>query len=161
MTTKGECIKLAKTIASKYDDLVSQTPHNVAMAHLFMRKATRVDDVSKNVKRKIIQQARDEAKSSQLNQDFVALYSSTQSEKQWDAQRIDSYRATRPSRPRDHVGKLTNYQWNQNLILDILCKTDGKIDNWSQLASKISIISKKTNEIPKNAGQVSLSIIII
>ena len=38
------------------------------------------------MKRQIIREARDEAKIAQLDNDFVAFYSSTQSERHWDQQ---------------------------------------------------------------------------
>ena len=145
LVTKADCIKLAKSVASKYDDLVSQTPHNITMSQVFKRKASTVKDVSSNVKRKIIQEARDDAKKSQLKQDFVALYSSTQSEKQWDEQRIDSHRSTRKSKTKSHIGKITSYKWNGSLLLDTLWEVKGKVNNWSQLARKINLHSAKNN----------------
>ena len=106
------------------------------------------------MKRQIIREARDEAKKMQPNNNFVALYSSTQSERQWDQQRLDSYRAKRPTRVRSHIGKMEIYKWNSELLVQKLVEMQGNIDNWTQLAREVDFKVQRSNEMPRNAGQV-------
>ena len=124
------------------------------MSSILKREAESVEDVSKKVKRQIIREARDEAKNAQLDNDFVALYSSTQSEKQWDQQRLVSYRAKRPTRFRSHIGKIEIYKWNSELLVQKLVEMQENIDNWTQLAREVDFKVRRSNEMPRNAGQV-------
>ena len=101
------------------------------------------------MKRQIIREARDEAKKAQPNNNFVALYSSTQSERQWDQQRLDSYRAKRPTRVRSHIGKMEIYKWNSELLVQTLVEAQGNIGNWTQLAREVDLKVQQSIEMPQ------------
>ena len=152
---KTACIEYGKNVAAEFNSLMEKTPFNITLQEVLKRKAQNEKDVSKKVKRKIIKDARDKAAKEQIDNDFIALYSSTQSARQWDVQRIDSHTVKRPTIKKSHVGKLCSYIWNNNVLLSALETQSANIKNWTQLAKDIELRRVTSNSFPHNAGQVS------
>ena len=68
---RSESVELGKAIAKGFDTKKAQTPHNLTMGEILKRKASRINDVSKKVRREIIKQARGSVKEILIDTDFV------------------------------------------------------------------------------------------
>jgi len=88
------------------------------------------------------------------NKDFIALYSSKQSESEWETQRKRSFGELRQNRKKSHTGRLTDYTFDEIVVKSTL--KENKEINWSAL-SKSANLKNANNKAPRNSGQVRLS----
>lgn len=144
--------------------LVTQVLSETPQRAIGMRKR-KVDDlalVSKPCQRKILKTSRDNLKDLQASTEFVALFASKQSMKEWDSQRRDSHGCSRENLKKTHTGSLEQYDYNFDLLYK---QIDGNEDclemlNFSQLAREIMLVDRK-GVSPKNGGQVRNNFVVM
>lgn len=126
------------------------------------RKADNIEGVKKRVRRQIIKSARDTITDKLAEKDFVALYSSQQSENEWQKQRKDSFGTLRKSlhKLKSHTGSLYNYKYDFCKFISVIQESDLASINWSQLSKDVGL-QNKNSLWPQNGGQVSYYIILI
>ena len=88
-----------------------------------------------------------------MQKDFVALYSSKQSQAEWDRQRVDSYGEYKASKKKTHTCNLNSVTFKTDLLLKALENGSDQI-NWTTLSKKVEL-KKNGIAIKGNGGQVS------
>ena len=154
-TMKLEDIKLIlENIIKPINNLMSQTNHfPYYLGHLLMgRKISDPKHICKQTQRKIIQEANKAIEKETIEKDFISLYSSKQSQTEWDRQRVDSLGEYRNNRVKSHTSSLTSYTFKTDVFINKLSNgTSGII--WAKLSRDVCL-KDRYGKSPKNPGQV-------
>lgn len=157
-TTPQECATFVKSVIQAANSVL--TPTNLNFHNIYIQKHDKMANdqrrVTKSVKRDILKVERDTAVSKMKEKDFVALYSSPQSEREWDSQRRDSYGVYKKHQPKSHISPIDSYNYSEG---DLIIKLTGTEDlsslNYTALAKEVKLVNREGNT-PLNSGQVSL-----
>ena len=92
-----------------------------------------------------------------IDNDFYSLYSSEQSEREYNRSRLAATRDTsdRPSRAKSHTGLIDNYNYDYESMRAILVENQDDLDtlSWSQMSRDVRL-RDGLGKWPTNGGQV-------
>lgn len=155
--TTGDIDTLANTVLKPITELTMNTEHKEHYYDKFFgkRKLPSHKWLSKKAKKEFTKAQMAEMKEDNEHADFLRLYTTCQSENEWQKQREKDLQY-RKNRKKSHTANLNNYKYDKDLLLSELIACGGSYSkvNWTELSKSIKLVGRNDSR-PANAGQVS------
>lgn len=150
-TTEKECLTFVDSVIKAANEVL--TSEDVNFHDIYLQKH---NQIPKSVKRNILKVERDAAVATLKEKDFVSLFASPQSKREWDIQRRDSYGVYKTAIPRSHISPIDTYKYSEGDLIIKLNETEQMSSiNYTALAREVKLLNREGNS-PSNSGQVSL-----
>ena len=152
------CHEIGMSIEKAFNEHNKEFVHKTKLSDtLHIPKASTPDQVTSKAKRAILVEALKSVSEEAIDNDFYSLYSSEQSEREYNRSRLVATRDTsdRPSRAKSHTGLIDNYNYDYESMRAILVENQDDLDtlNWSQMSRDVRL-RDGSGKWPKNGGQV-------
>ena len=153
--TKDDVENVVQQVINPVTTILNKTNYSTQYYKKILgrRKINDINLISKQAKRQILKEATQDITERLVQKDFVALYSSKQSQAEWDRQRVDSYGEYKASKKKTHTCNLNSVTFKTDLLLKALENGSDQI-NWTTLSKKVEL-KKNGIAIKGNGGQVS------